>query len=254
MDGLNSTRNAGRLRRYTLACGALLLLTAAARSLGQSAEVTLHVDFAPNATAHKAPTAPSPTVVAWLTPLGVNEAVAAPLLTHTYQMAQKDKMFDPHLLAVPVGSLVVFPNRDPFFHNVFSLFNGKRFDLGLYEAGSERRVRFDREGVSYIFCNIHPEMGAVILSLATPYYTFSREGAIAIPQVPPGKYILNVWSEGATPESLNAARREVTVEAGATNLGIVSLVAAPSPIMHHANKFGEPYSAAPDSRSGGSVY
>ena len=134
-------------------------------------------------------------------------------------MVQKNKMFDPHLLVVPVGSVVVFPNRDPFFHNVFSLFNGKRFDLGLYEAGSERRVRFDREGVSYIFCNIHPEMGAVILSLATPYYAVSREDAIVIPQVPPGRYLLNVWSEGATPESLNAARREVTVQAAATNLG-----------------------------------
>ncbi|MGA3081107.1 MAG: hypothetical protein ABSD44_06960 [Terracidiphilus sp.] len=229
-------------------------MIAAAQSLGQSAEVTLHVEFVPSASTHKAPAAPPPAVVAWLTPLGVNEAVAAPLQTHTYQMAQKDKMFDPHLLVVPVGSLVVFPNRDPFFHNVFSLFNGKRFDLGLYEAGSERHVRFDREGVSYIFCNIHPEMGAVILSLVTPYYAVSREGMIAISQVPPGKYILNVWSEGATPESLNAARREVTVEAAATSLGIISLVAAPSPIMHHANKFGEPYSTAPDSTSPGSVY
>jgi plastocyanin len=199
------------------------------------------------------PSAQSPTV-AWLMPLGVNTGPAPPLQTHTYQMVQKDKMFDPHLLVVPVGSIVVFPNRDPFFHNVFSLFNGKRFDLGLYEAGSERSVRFDREGVSYIFCNIHPGMGAVILSLATPYYAVSREGTIAIPQVPPGKYLLNVWSEGATPESLNAARREVTVQAAAINLGTVSLVAAPSPITHHANKFGESYPAVPGSTSPDKVY
>lgn len=253
MDRLISTRNARRKPGYALACGVLLLSIAAARSYGQSGEVTLHVDIVPKAHTYKAPAAPPP-AVAWLTPLGTTAAAAPPLQTHTYQMVQKDKMFDPHLLVVPLGSLVVFPNRDPFFHNVFSLFNGKRFDLGLYEAGSERSVRFDREGVSFIFCNIHPEMGAVILSLATPYYAVSREGMIAIDQVPPGKYLLNVWSEGATPESLNAARREVTVEAAATNLGIVSLVAAPSPILHHANKFGEPYSAAPSSRSPGSVY
>ena len=67
-------------------------------------------------------------------------------------------MFEPHLLIIPLGSTVSFPNLDPFFHNVFSQFNGKRFDLGLYEAGSTRDVRFDHEGVSYLFCNIHPEI------------------------------------------------------------------------------------------------
>jgi len=65
------------------------------------------------------------------------------------------------VLVVPVGSVVDFPNHDPFFHNVFSLFDGKRFDLGLYEAGATNSVRFDRLGVSFLFCNIHPEMSAV---------------------------------------------------------------------------------------------
>ena len=68
------------------------------------------------------------------------------------------------MLVVPVGSVVAFPNRDPFFHNVFSLFEGKRFDLGLYEAGSTRDVLFDKPGVSYIFCNIHAEMSAVVIA------------------------------------------------------------------------------------------
>jgi hypothetical protein len=169
-------------------------------------------------------------------------------------MVQKDKRFDPHLLVVPVGSMVEFPNRDPFFHNVFSLHNGKRFDLGLYETGSERGVRFDREGVSYIFCNIHPEMGAVILALSTPYYAVSRDGSIAILNVPPGKYMLNVWSEGATAESLNAARHPVTIPAEGANLGEISLAAAPSPVVHHANKFGQSYPAAAGSSSQGTPY
>ena len=253
MNRFISMRSGGRWQGYTLAFGILLLFVAAGRSYGQSVEVTLRVDLVAGTHTRQMVSAQSPTV-AWLMPLGVSAGPAPPLQKHTYQMVQKDKMFAPHLLVVPVGSIVMFPNRDPFFHNVFSLFNGKRFNLGLYEAGSERSVRFDREGVSYIFCNIHPGMGAVILSLATPYYAVSREGAIAIPQVPPGKYLLNVWSEGATPESLNAARREVTVQAADTNLGIVSLVAAPSPITHHANKFGESYPAAPVAPSPDKVY
>ncbi|MGD0831275.1 MAG: hypothetical protein ABR907_10055 [Terracidiphilus sp.] len=253
MDRFISMRNAGRLYSYFLASGLLLLLLVVARSHGQSVEVTLHVEFNQNAPVHHALGALVP-VVAWLSPLDVTATAATPRQAHTYQMVQKDKMFDPHLLVIPLGSYVVFPNRDSYFHNVFSLFNGKRFDLGLYEAGTERRVRFDREGISYIFCNIHPEMGAVILSLATPYYSVSHEGTITISQIPPGRYLLNLWSEGATPESLNAVRREVTVSTLDINLGAVSLSSSPSPVAHHANKFGEPYPASSKSASPGSVY
>ncbi len=224
-----------------LACVAALVFVCAAASYGQSAEVTLHVDFTPALkNGQSGPVAPLS--VAWLAPAS-GEAASTPE-PRTFRMIQKDKRFDPHLLVVPVGSLVQFPNRDPFFHNVFSFYNGKRFDLGLYETGSERGVRFDREGVSYIFCNIHPEMGAVILALATPYYAVSREGAISIQHVPPGRYTLNVWSEGATTESLNAARRPVTVTAEGVSLGSVALKAAPSPLAHHANKFGQSYPPA----------
>jgi plastocyanin len=211
------------------------------------------VDFAPAAgKGHSS--APPPVVVAWLTPLDGNGAPTLAAEKRTYRMVQKNKQFDPHLLVVPVGSLVQFPNDDPFFHNVFSLYNGKRFDLGLYETGSERGVRFSREGVSYIFCNIHPEMGAVILAVSTPYYAVSADGAIGIPAVPPGRYTLNLWSEGATQESMNAARQMVIVGPDRTDLGRVFLVAIPSPLEHHANKFGEPYPPAKDADSPGKAY
>ena len=55
----------------------------------------------------------------------------------------------------------------------FLLFDGKRFDLGLYEAGSTRSVVFSRVGVSYIFCNIHSEMSAVVIALDTPLYSIA---------------------------------------------------------------------------------
>lgn len=55
----------------------------------------------------------------------------------------RNKNFEPHVLVLEVGTEVQFPNKDPFFHNVFWLFNGRRFDLGLYEAGTSRSVRFD---------------------------------------------------------------------------------------------------------------
>jgi plastocyanin len=221
---------------------AILICIVAAQIHGQSADVTLRTEFSVRAGHHRAAETSTPSV-AWLNPVNSDAPPVPTAAPRTYRMVQKNKQFDPHLLVVPVGSNVEFPNQDPFFHNVFSLYNGKRFDLGLYETGSERGVRFDREGVSYIFCNIHPEMGAVILALSTPYYAMSRDGAITIPHVPPGRYTLNVWSEGATADSLNAARRQVTVTAQGASLGAITLVAAPSPIVHHANKFGESYSA-----------
>jgi plastocyanin len=213
-------------------------------------DVTLHVEFVADGGRHHS-SSPNPPAVAWLVPLSAGAAAAEP---HTFRMVQKNKQFDPHLLVIPVGSTVEFPNLDPFFHNVFSFYNGKRFDLGLYETGSKRGVRFDREGVSYIFCNIHPEMGAVILALSTPYYAISRDGGITIQNVPPGRYMLNVWSEGATTESENSARRQVTIATDGANLGNISLVAAPSPITRHANKFGQAYPPAASSEPSSAPY
>src|SRR5215469_5350211 len=107
-------------------------------------------------------------VVVWLVPQnGAKSPVAEPAdpSPKHFTLLQKNKNFDPHLLVIPVGSQVEFPNKDPFFHNVFSLFEGKRFDLGLYESGSSKTLRFDRPGISYLFCNIHSEMSAVIIAL-----------------------------------------------------------------------------------------
>ena len=117
-----------------------------------------------------------PASVIWLTPL--ENKTPLPNKSGQYVLTQKNKQFTPHLMVIPAGSVVGFPNQDPYFHNVFSLFNGRRFDLGLYEAGSTRSVRFTREGVSYVFCNIHPEMSAVILALSTPYFAVVENGKI----------------------------------------------------------------------------
>src|SRR6202041_1928879 len=137
------------------------------------------------------------------------------------RLVQKNKSFEPHILVVQAGSQVEFPNRDPFFHNVFSLFEGKRFDLGLYEAGVTKQVTFSREGVSYIFCNIHPEMSAVVLVLSTPLYTtHGTNGVYAIPNVPAGEYEMHVWIEGLTQPALERMKRRVQV-AGDGDLGAV---------------------------------
>jgi len=177
--------------------------------------------------------------VVWLTPLGVN--VDQPQQTGTPQLVQKNKSFQPSVVVIPAGGKVEFPNHDPFFHNVFSLFEGKRFDLGLYESGSTRFVQFDKPGISFIFCNIHAEMSAVVIALTTPYYAVSdARGDITIPDVPPGRYQLQMFHSGVAPDSLRALSREITVNEGQTNLGSFTLSESDATAAHK-NKYGRDY-------------
>ena len=187
-----------------------------------------------------------PGTVVWLTPMtgaGGEAAMAATSSSSANpHLVQKNKSFDPHILVVPVGSMVEFPNHDPFFHNVFSLFEGKRFDLGLYEAGTTRMVRFDRLGISYIFCNIHPEMSAVVITMATPLYAISsRDGQLSLAGVPYGRYMLHVWSEGMGPENEQPFTREITIAENASSLGVIRVPEANGQRMAHKNKYGREY-------------
>jgi len=235
----------------SLICWSLLLGLAVAQLRAQGVDVsaTIIVDKRPAPTDKKHKDKPSAAnVVVWLSPLKpVSSASILPAHQTPYRLVQKNKMFTPHLLVVPTGTSVQFPNEDPFFHNVFSLFNGKRFDLGLYEPGTSRSVRFDREGASYIFCNIHPEMGAVVLALNTPYYGVSSEtGAISIHNVPPGSYRLSVWSENGQSTNPDAPEQIVQISDNPVHLGDITLQTAVDPLANHKNKFGEDYEPSHD--------
>lgn len=183
--------------------------------------------------------------VIWLKSMGAEASLP---LAPRQRVIQRHKRFDPHLLVVPVGTIVDFPNLDPFFHNVFSLFDGKRFDLGLYEAGASRSVTFSRAGVSFIFCNIHPEMSAVVVAVDSPYYAVSsRSGEFQLTGVPAGRYLLSVWHERAKPASLADAPREVTISSESSTLGVLRLVESGVVIAPHKNKYGKEYDAPPPS-------
>ena len=179
--------------------------------------------------------------VVWLEPLQGTPALPFVSTGH-YTLLQKNRSFTPHLQVIPVGSVVNFPNADPFFHNVFSLFEGKRFDLGLYEAGSSRSVTFSREGASYIFCNIHPEMSAVVLALSTPLYTMAAaDGGFDLRGIPAGDYRMYLWIEGVPQATLEGLRRNLHFAPGVLDVGTVNVPIALPEHMDHTNKFGDPY-------------
>jgi plastocyanin len=210
-------------------------------AFSQGITVSAHANLVSTGSRIKNPQ--SSNVLIWLTPIGNPQTPLPPAVPsmNPARLSQHNKSFSPHLLVVPVGSQVEFPNRDPFFHNVFSLFEGKRFDLGLYEAGTTRRVRFDKPGISYIFCNIHAEMSAVVVALSTPYYGISNNtGELIIPHVPAGRYTLRVWYETALSEALDSMTREITVSDDQSSLGVFRIPAASLP-PSHKNKYGKDY-------------
>jgi plastocyanin len=225
--------------RYLVVCLlAQFCLSIPARAQGVT--LTGRVELTNRANSRKRPE--NSNAVVWLMPPAGSQNPVNDAPHQRFRLFQQRKRFDPHVLVVPVGSVVEFPNLDPFFHNVFSLFEGKRFDLGLYEAGTTHAVSFDSPGISYIFCNIHPEMSAVVVAVNTPYYGISnRSGDIAIRNVPPGEYHLQAWHERCSPEAVKSLAREITVSAEEHSLGTIRLPESSDLIARHKNKYDKDY-------------
>jgi len=213
----------------SIACAAAL-----ASSL-LAATVSGNVGFATKRGQHPVPTE----TLLRLEPVG-NMRVSHPA-PGTFEMVTRGKMLVPHVLAVPVGSTVSFPNDDPISHNLFSLSSGNAFDLGLYRKGAGKSQRFDTPGVVNVYCNVHPNMSAVIQVLDTPYYAFAdANGNYAIANVPPGHYRLVAWNEqGGETES------PVDVTSSGTVSGQVALMidSRNYRVTQHLNKLGKPYEA-----------
>lgn len=189
-------------------------------------------------------------VVVWLEPLA-GSITAAPA-SATARMIQKDKTFTPHVLAIRAGTSVDFPNFDPIFHNAFSNYNGKTFDVGLYKPGSSRQVRFTSPGIVRVFCNIHANMSAVIVVLNTPYFVATQKnGNFEFDNLPPGEYSLHFFHERATQATLDSLTRRITVAEGSVTVPPIGISESGYIVIPHHNKFGHDYTDPPDD---GGVY
>ena len=156
-----------------------------------------------------------------------------------FRMEQKNKAFVPHVLAIPVGSKVSFPNEDLIFHNAFSLSRPNPFDLGLYRAGTSKDRVFTAPAIYRIFCNIHPQMSSVILVLPTSHITEADAAGNYRLDLPPGRYRVTAWSERA-----DVSSTDVSVGAAATNVPDLSFDESKFVETAHKNKFGQDYPKA----------
>jgi hemoglobin len=148
---------------------------------------------------------------------------------------QRGRAFGPHLMAVPVGSTVAFPNFDPIYHNVFSRSDAHPFDLGIFKNSQSREVTFDREGIVRIGCNLHANMSASIVVVGAPHYAVTdAKGAFRFRKLRPGTYTARAWTE----RSAEPVTRRIEVKTGANEVTIDAaggVAPGPSP-----DKFGAP--------------
>jgi plastocyanin len=141
------------------------------------------------------------------------------------RLSQQGQAFQPRVLAIAVGTSVEFPNRDPIYHNVFSLSPAKRFDLGKYPRGHSRSVTFARTGLVNVFCDIHSDMTGFILVL--PHHGFARpdgDGAYSLPNVPAGRYVVRAWH----PEFATLERTVEVPASGSATVDFPFAVGAPA--------------------------
>ena len=136
-------------------------------------------------------------------------------------MDQRNLEFIPHVLPVPVGSSIEFPNNDKVDHNVFSMSRTKKFNLGSYKPGESKTVVFDKPGIVELRCDVHAEMAAYILVMKSPYFAVTdKKGNFQIPDanylkqaglgnladLAPGKHLIKTWHE-----KLKTQKKAITV-------------------------------------------
>lgn len=115
------------------------------------------------------------------------------------EVVQKDRMFHPHVLILPTGSSVNFPNRDNTQHHVYSFSPAKSFDLELYAGQPEAPIVFDQPGIVELGCNIHDHMQAFIVLADTRAISQSDEqGKVTLTldfgvDPIPDSLSLNIW-------------------------------------------------------------
>lgn len=141
------------------------------------------------------------------------------------QIDQVDRQFAPHVLVVPTGSRIVFPNSDSVRHQVYSFSPAKRFQLPLYRGTPYPPVEFAHKGVVTLGCNIHDQMRAYVFVVDAQYYgRTDSSGAFNAADVQPGAYTVQIWHPLAR-DTRPLIEQQITVAVTETHLTL--RIAAP---------------------------
>lgn len=109
-------------------------------------------------------------------------------------MVQQNIAFGPHVLIVPVGATVRFPNKDKVRHHVYSFSRPAKFEIKLFGKDETRSYKFTTEGAVALGCNIHDSMSGFIKVVDTPYAAKSiASGAARLNGLPSGFARVTIW-------------------------------------------------------------
>lgn len=165
----------------------------------------------------------------------VLEPVAGVTSKHrrTVTIQQRDREFIPYVTVVETGTLIEFPNRDPFKHHIYSFSPAKIFEIKLYADKPVLPVLFDKAGEVALGCNIHDWMEAYVLVVDTPYFGKTGiEGNSTLQRIPAGHYRVRAWHPRQKTEF---QRQEIDIAAGAApvklelTLDVAARVVKPKP-------------------------
>lgn len=109
-------------------------------------------------------------------------------------MVQENIAFTPHVLIVPVGATVRFPNHDKVRHHVYSFSKPAKFEIKLFGKDETRSYTFKSAGAVALGCNIHDQMSGFIKVVDTPFAAKSNAaGQIRIPGLATGTARVTIW-------------------------------------------------------------
>ncbi|MEC7729433.1 MAG: methylamine utilization protein [Pseudomonadota bacterium] len=157
---------------------------------------------------------------------------ARPATPVSAEIYQKDRAFHPHVLVVPVGSSVDFPNRDNTQHHVYSFSPAKTFNIELYADRPAAPIVFDKPGIVELGCNIHDHMqGFVVVTdtAATGRTDTSGKVTLSLDTLPSegsqGTVTLEIWHP-RLPDNTRPVTREIERD---SESAIVTLNLEPEP-------------------------
>lgn len=109
--------------------------------------------------------------------------------------------FAPRVLAMMKGERLIIKNNDPKLHIAHSYLDQRTvFNLSLPFRGHAIEItrKIDKAGVLQVNCDTHAWMRGYIHVFDHPFFAVSDDqGNFTIPDVPPGRYTLKAWHEGA---------------------------------------------------------
>lgn len=109
-------------------------------------------------------------------------------------MVQENIAFAPHVLIVPVGATVRFPNHDKVRHHVYSFSKPAKFEIKLFGKDETRSYTFKSAGAVALGCNIHDQMSGFIKVVDTPFAAKSNAaGQVRVAGLAVGTAQVTIW-------------------------------------------------------------